>query len=443
MFDRVRAAVAIYLLCAGSAHAGIQLFEGSWVVKAFGNERTGGTGESEFYSALGLPFGQQCNSHQPRCPYESTPTDGEGFFAPLGGSLYEALYCAPWLNWGGVSTTMRPPRDPLHCGTQRGGFGVLTHGPMSICLTPPRYRNPIFFTPSGNPNTAHCDPRSTSLDGYGSLGGAPGIAQAGSPIEGQGIANTKPTLSNPRSISIAAALATTESGIRGTRTGDLPFEVTAPYRYTYAKLRNAKGLFGPGLGPGSFSLPYQEAGVTVARVKVKQAAAKFGGTMRMLGRMHTKVCYYRIGGCSLGINDWHYDAIGAAANTDGMGVVTQGYLALGSAVLFNTWLGQFSTVVVEGSRFPWTTGSVTVTAVGRGAHKTLHYGMGYDNRTPTSGKGTIQLVSPALTRWLLPGASDDTGGIAILRIKFVPEPNAWVMLAVGMGFLAYARKLRR
>jgi hypothetical protein len=70
--------------------------------------------------------------------------------------------------------------------------------------------------------------------------------------------------------------------------------------------------------------------------------------------------------------------------------------------------------------------------------------MGCDNRTPTSGKGTIQLVSPTMTRWLLnPANSWETAGIAILRIKFLPEPRAWVMLAAGLSGLALAYRLRR
>jgi hypothetical protein len=98
---------------------------------------------------------------------------------------------------------------------------------------------------------------------------------------------------------------------------------------------------------------------------------------------------------------------------------------------------------VTGVRFPWTTGSVTVTATGRGPHKTVHYAKGYDNRTPTSGKGTIQLVSPVLTRWLQPAVNFETGGIAILRIKFVPEPQTWVMLLVGASLLCVGTRMRK
>jgi hypothetical protein len=102
----------------------------------------------------------------------------------------------------------------------------------------------------------------------------------------------------------------------------------------------------------------------------------------------------------------------------------------------------YNTHGVEGSRFPWTTGSVTVTAKGRGPHKTVHYAKGYDNRTPTNGEGTIQLVSPVLTRWLQPGANFETGGIGILRIKFVPEPQALAMLVAGVSLLAVGYRVR-
>jgi hypothetical protein len=220
------------------------------------------------------------------------------------------------------------------------------------------------------------------------------------------------------------------------------------YSYTYATLRNDAGVFGPGKGPGSFDIQYKQGLNVVASINVKQGAAKFGGTMKMLGQLTTKNCYYRAGGCSLTYQNWRYDAIGAAAYTSG-GMVTRGY----SVALCRTWGGEWgdcpfncgggcTSPRMEGSRFPWTTGSVTVTAVGRGPHDTVHYAMGYDNRTPTSGKGTIQLVSPTMTRWLLPGASWETAGIAILRIRFVPEPRAWLLLAAGVSALAVAYRWR-
>jgi hypothetical protein len=103
---------------------------------------------------------------------------------------------------------------------------------------------------------------------------------------------------------------------------------------------------------------------------------------------------------------------------------------------------QTSDITVSGARVPWTTGSVTLKATGRGPHKTVHYGVGFDNRTPTSGKGTVQLVTPVLTRWLQSSVNFETGGIGILRIKLVPEPHTWAMLVAGVSLLVVGNRMR-
>jgi len=437
MLDRSAAAIAILLFGVSNAHAGTQLFEGSWVVKAFGNERTGGTGESAFYSANRVPLGAQCNRNQPRCPYESTPTGGTGNWAPLGGSRDQALYCAPWYNWRGLGTTMRP--TPFSYSSSSSGKN---RRPI-----PPIYRNLAFFTPSGNPNTTHCTPRSTSLGGSGSLGGGPGIVQAGRPVTGAALAVTTGTAMGGFSFPAAGF-----SGTRGIRaTGVVgEFDLTYPYiySYTYATLRNAAGFFGPGKGLGDayLRLPRGGSGAPNAHIQIKQGAHKFGGVMKMLGQLTTKVCYYRAGGCSLGENDWLYDLVGTTGYRSSGGKLTKGYQALTTAVYFNSGLGQFSSVMAVGSRFGWTTGSVTVTAVGRGPHKTVHYAHGYDNRTTTSmgaQTGILQLVTPLLTQWLQPAIKYETGGIGILKLRFVPEPRAWLIVVAGIGVLAAGNRLRR
>jgi hypothetical protein len=169
--------------------------------------------------------------------------------------------------------------------------------------------------------------------------------------------------------------------------------------------------------------------------------------MQMLGAMTTKVCYWLAaggGGCSLGEHNWRYEAIGASGAHTKAGVVTMGILYTHYEKYYNTRNGSFSAITAEGSRFPWTTGSVTVTALGRGPHDTIHYAHGYDNRkTSTSpGLGTIQLVSPVLTRWF--GFVDyETGGIAVLRIKFLPEPQTWAMLVAGVALLGVGTRLKR
>jgi len=103
---------------------------------------------------------------------------------------------------------------------------------------------------------------------------------------------------------------------------------------------------------------------------------------------------------------------------------------------------QKSTIDVQGERFPWTTGSVTLKATGRGPHKTVHYAQGYDNRNPITHKGTIQLVTPVLTRWLQPCCKFETGGVGFLKIKFVPEPQTWALLLAGVSLLGVGYRMR-
>jgi hypothetical protein len=424
--------LAAGLAAATTSHAGTQLFDASWTVKAFGNELSGGLGDSEFYSATGIPLGIVCNPSQPRCHFDSTPSDGMGKWQPLGGSVAQALHCGPWSNWGGKGTTTRPAKGATP--TKAGN------------VVPPLYRNDAFFTRFGMPNDYSCI--GTSTDGYGGKG----LVQQGVPVTGRWSAQTTGGQNAGFSFTAAPAAIPT-SGPKGLRVTGGVGEVGAiypyVYSYTYATFRNNQGIFGNGAGPGDFNLPYALGGTTVASINVKQGPAKFGGTMTMLGALTTKVCFYRNQGCSLGQNNWRYDAVGTSASTS-LGVVTAGDKATYKAYYYHTALMQLSTVNVEGLRFPWTTGSVTLTAVGRGPHKTVHYHQGFDNRTamtPTSGTGTIgtgtlQLVSPVLTRWIQPALNFETGGIAILRIKFLPEPQGWMMLVVGISFLGVAKRMR-
>ena len=401
-----------------AAQAGDQLFEGSWTIKAFGNELTGGTGASAIYSAFGIPQGVQCNPNQPRCPFNSTPTNGAGDFAPLGGSQSQALYCAPWSNWQGGGTTARPTK----------GYTATTG--LFRAQIPPLYRNPQFFTSGGQPNTTPCSALST-----GATPGGKGLVQAGQPVTGTWIAVTTGTQLGGFNFAAAPPAATGAAGVRATGVvGEFWSTYPYVYSYTYATLRNDQGVFGPGGGPGAFNLAFTQNSVTVASINVKQGAAKFGGTMRMLGAVTTKNCFYRHGGCSLGGNNWRYDAVGATAMTD-LGVVTAGYLTTYTAKYYHPVLRQTSPVHVEGERFPWTTGSVTVTATGRGPHKTVHYARGFDNRNTTtpSGLGTIQLVTPVLTRWLQPCCNNETGGIGILRIKFIGSGTQTVSIDIKPG----------
>jgi hypothetical protein len=434
------------LLCVGvtatTAQAGNQLFDGSWIVKAFGNECSvaasgsapgphcgNGAPESEVYAATAVPLGIRCNPNQPRCAFSETPTDGLGSFAPLGGSQGQALFCVPWSNWQGNGTTARPAK---------GGTAVSTG--MAGRKIPPFYRNPVFFTEGGQPDRNLCTGTSTGV-----TPGGKGYVQAGHPVAGRWPVTTTGTQMGGFNFAAAppGPPAGQNSGLRVTgQFGEFGAIYPYVYSYTYATFRNDAGVFGPDQGPGSFNLRLKQGG-TNASINVKQGAAKFGGTMTMLGALTTKVCYYRNGGCSLGSNNWRYDAIGTYAHTS-KGVVTAGYIVTYKAYYYHTALEQTSTVNVEGSRFPWTTGTVTLTATGRGPHKTVHYTHGFDNRNTTTseGRGTIQLVTPVLTRWLQPTLNFETGGVGILRIKFVPEPQTWALLIAGASLLGVGYRMR-
>jgi hypothetical protein len=241
-------------------------------------------------------------------------------------------------------------------------------------------------------------------------------------------------------------------GIRTTAlVGEFASHYPYIYSYTYANIRNDQGTFGPGQGPGSFNIVYGPPGSPAASINVTKGKNQFGGTMKMLGAMTTKVSYWLRaggGGCSLGVMDWRYEAIGAATQTTSNGApilpITMGRIYTHYTRYYNTAQAKFSEITVSASRFPWTTGAVTVTAIARGPHKTVHYAQGYDNRIKTGsniGKGTIQLVSPVLTRWF--GYTDyETGGVAVLRIKFVPEPQTWAILIAGVSLLGVGFRMR-
>ena len=144
------------------------------------------------------------------------------------------------------------------------------------------------------------------------------------------------------------------------------FSWNAPYRYghTDANLRNSGGNFFAGGGPGSFTVLYVK-GTTVARVRVKAGPNQFGGTMRLLGQVTSKGCRDRFGGCSLGTKNWLYDHAGVSAYTSG-GVVTKGARYTYHASFYVSALKQTTIKKLSASRFPWTTGTVSVTATGRG-----------------------------------------------------------------------------
>jgi hypothetical protein len=282
-----------------------------------------------------------------------------------------------------------------------------------------------------------------------------GIAQQGKPLTGEGqVTTTAPGSGNAFNFPAAPSTPPAQGngpGFRRTVQGS--FIGTGPYlySYSYATWRNDAGSFGQGQGffstaatPATLTFQNKAGGTFVATARIKRGTNRFGGVMRLLGQFETKVCYFYGGGCGLGYGTWVYEAIGDAAYKSG-GVVTSSYTTNFSFTYYNTALASIAKYDIVAQRFPWTTGTVTVAATGRGPHKTWEQRKGFDNRTATSGMGTVQLVSPILTQWLAQSANApkfETGGIAVMQIKFVPEPGALSGLVAGLSLLMVLRRFR-
>jgi hypothetical protein len=420
------------------------MYHGSWIAQSFGNDNTTGVeAESNTWAVFAVPQGNLCNNLVPRCPFSLTGADVGT--PPLTPKQWDPLapFCVPLSAWGLPPT--RPPRESTY-SSSTGSYAR----PI-----PPLYRAPNHFTPGGAGKSTACSDATTVLGGKATMTQLTtndprlGKVMKGRPVRGTGYAST----TAGGAFSFAAAPVTRVPGVAGgmwrTTTGSASNFHPYLYSYTYATLRNAAGSFTPAGGffsagataaTASFLYKDMAGGSTVARAVVKKGAGNFGGTMQLLGQMTTKVCYFRNGGCSLGENNWRYDAIETGGLATSNGVLTDPYTVVYWAIYYHTLLMQWSTVMVVGDRFPWTTGTVTVTATGRGPNNTVERRQGYDNRV--AGIGTVQMVSPIITKWLQPSVNFETGGIAVLRIRFVPEPLNAVMLVAGLSLLGVLYRVR-
>jgi len=420
-----------------SSFAGTKLYQGSWIAESFGNDKVGiGTEASQYFSADGIPLGTNCHANAPLCDYSSTPVTTAG-----AGTLWNPL---------------GPGCRPLTVGEKpRPAKGGTT--PPRV---PPLYRNKAHFTASGAASNQACAGDQTvglaKATAYLPPGDPlRGIVMKGAPVSGSGSATTTGTSLAPgTAFNFPAAAATPGpgNGMRRTASGSFIGEGPYLYSYSYAQLRNDVGSFGAGKGFFSTAAPttqvtfLNKAGGTVASVKVKAGTNRFGGVMQLLGSFTTKVCYFYAGGCALGYGDWAYELIGASGFKDskaGSKVVTASSTTNFTFTYYNTALSTVAKYTVVAQRFPWTTGTATVTATGRGPHKTFAKRVGFDNRV--SGVGTVQLVSPILTQWLGQGSAPkfETGGVAVMQIKFAPEPAGIASLVAGVSMLLVIRRFRR
>jgi hypothetical protein len=370
-FWRAFALTLLVIGFAASANAGVQLYSGEFILHTRGSDAAG--------NFIGVPFGRHCNLR----PYHAEHT---------------AMLTAPMTTY---------------------------------TVTIPKFGGQV----------PAIDTNADSVPDVAS-GCAPASLHAGLPLTGGGALSTTGTTSTSRTGANPRGFTLPKSGLsRVTSGASFPAGTSFPgstwfplplgiawfqFEIEYADLRNDSGGFSNGGGPGSFTVMHG------AKVDVEAGKNQFGGTMRLLGQYHTNRGIETIT-TSVGATPWNLQYIGAGAATT-MGKVTglkyttmigrayQGYVPLG-----------FSPRTATISVFPWTTGMVEVTATG-GPQSTMLQRTGYDNRTP-AGAGSIQLVSPALTRWQNLYSDYYTGSIATLKIRLVPEPRAWLMLVSGIGMI--------
>jgi hypothetical protein len=257
------------------------------------------------------------------------------------------------------------------------------------------YPTPYF---SAIPLGAHCNPYAPK--GLGTFCGTVTTIQQGAPLTGTGNAATDGM----------GGFTLPLSGLARKTSGSLRSYPPYLLSYTYADLKNQKGTFFAGGGPGSFSFPYTVDGAKVAKAAAQKGSNQFGGTMQLLGTYQSRGVFSQYTGLSYQYSfDWGIDILGASS------------MGTGTGMYYNTVLMQTGTVSGKNTAFPWTTGTVTATASRRpiaGYPPNTMKRKGYDNRVPT-GQGTIQLVTPLLTHWINPTFNDnDSAAIGILLIKF-------------------------
>ncbi len=373
---------------AATAHADARMYTGSLVIHAFGNDTT--TGRIPRYAsrnslAVGIPLTGQCDTN-----------------------LYHA------------KETLTFPTTPT--GTQVFTFTIPAYG-----------------------GAERVD---TNDDGYPDI--VPGCGdetiESGDPLTGSGVAMTTGAISTSRTPMDPRGFTLPQSALNKVKSG-ASLETYGVYRWEvhFADLRNEAAAFSKSGGDGSFG-PIVRKGMKIAKRSVTQTTGKnrFGGTMQLLGSYGDNEGYFNasIGVTSVFYYNWLFNHLGADGQATDMGVVTRGYVRTTPAYGYTVASGGRYTSYVEIEAFKWTTGSVTVTALG-GTFPTILRRKGYDHRT-AMGSGVVQLVSPMLSRWT--GAENrsrsSTAGIGILKISFAPEPASLLMLGAGAIVLGLLSQLR-
>ena len=204
----------------------------------------------------------------------------------------------------------------------------------------------------------------------------------GAPLSGSGLAKTSGMAPPYFNFELAKNVLSRKTS------GSLPSYPGISYTLTTASLKNQKGNFRPGGGPGSFSF-VPTLGASLTHVSVAAGKNQFGGVMELIGSFGTRTAFSTSGG-----GKWK-----GVFPTWGVNVIGAHYArtAMISGVISSTSMGLTYPSVAVVTGFSWTTGQVTVEAAAGYGFPTALVRNGYDNRT-SQGGGTIQMVAPRLTR---------------------------------------------
>jgi hypothetical protein len=412
--------VTVLLLALGfgmTAQAGPRLYEGSLIIHVFGNDTTRGSGTSAPFT-MNLPQA----------------------FPPV------AAHC---------NTRTFHPKETLTVGTYYNTNTHARNGNYNV-FTIPSYGGQVATRYSGN------------------LPIAPGCGDAtlqpGSPLTGQGsihttgATSTSRTGSNPRNFTLIASdlyrIVDGASPAVGWNAGWSRHHVLWEKRYW--NLRNERGVFCKGCGPGRysssprFSFEAQGWGGSTdddwnGKLGINPGANKFGGTMKLLGTVYANAGYITHGYETYAAKyTWLFDYIGDGADASGSAITAPAF-----GQTYNYYYGRkYGKIIknaVQAFALSWTTGTATVSAIGgydyvHGASPfvTVMARAGFDHRDE-HGYGEIQMVSPMLTRWFVWGGQHNyfTGGIGIMRLRFTPEPHTWMLLGAGVSLLGLLYRANR
>lgn len=263
-----------------------------------------------------------------------------------------------------------------------------------------------------------------------------GINQFGHPLTGFGTIHTTGAASTTRPTESPRGFTIIRGDISAVTSGaSLPYAFPWLFSVHYLDLRNQRGEFCQGCGPGRYGGFHMDLGARDddrASISVRAGANKFGGTLQLLGTHYSSAGDHSGYDTYVAKYTWLFNYVGAAARMS-EGAITGP--ALGSANnTYACWnFGCVVQTTVRAKAMSWTTGTVSVAGLD-GSFTTRMARAGFDNRD-ANGYGEIQMVSPHLTRWIFGPNSYHSASIGILRINFAPEPHEMLLLGAGLSLL--------